>query len=156
MHFMILSAMSKSMSLIALDMLLILKSISFFVVLFLQHWVAWSSIHFHLNGHQRLHICRLHHKYTWVYIYIYIYVYIYMYVYRQVSIIRHTLLGNKIVDHSDLVGESPVARCSNYIFILELTPGFIELDKDNSKTRRETLKFGDLAFLILEIYDIYI
>ena len=28
--------------------------------------------------------------------------------YRQVSNIRRTLLGNKIVDHSDVVGASPV------------------------------------------------
>ena len=28
--------------------------------------------------------------------------------YRQVSNIRHTLVGNKIVDHSDVVGASPV------------------------------------------------
>ena len=42
-------------------------------------------------------------------------------------------------------------RCSNYIFILELTPGFIGLGKDNCKTRRETFKFGDLVRLILEI-----
>ena len=28
--------------------------------------------------------------------------------YRQISNTRHTLLGNKIVDHSDAVGASPV------------------------------------------------
>ena len=28
--------------------------------------------------------------------------------YRQVSNIRRTLVGNKIVDHSDVVGASPV------------------------------------------------
>ena len=28
--------------------------------------------------------------------------------YRQVSNIRHTLVGNKIADHSDVVGASPV------------------------------------------------
>ena len=42
-------------------------------------------------------------------------------------------------------------RCSNYIFILDLTPGFIGLDKENCATRRETFKFGDLVRLILEI-----
>ena len=42
-------------------------------------------------------------------------------------------------------------RYSNYIFILDLTPGFIGLGKGNSKTRRETIKFGDLVRLILEI-----
>ena len=30
------------------------------------------------------------------------------YVYRQVSNIRRTLVGNKFVDHSDVVGASPV------------------------------------------------
>ena len=29
-------------------------------------------------------------------------------IYRQVSNIRRTLVGNKIVDHSDVVGASPV------------------------------------------------
>ena len=28
--------------------------------------------------------------------------------YRQVSNIRHTLVGNRIVDHSDVIGASPV------------------------------------------------
>ena len=42
-------------------------------------------------------------------------------------------------------------RCSNYVFILDLTPGFIGLGKDNCKTRRETFKFGDLVRLILDI-----
>ena len=62
--------------------------------------------------------------------------------YHQVSNIRRTLLGNKFVDHSDVVGASPSRRCSNYIFILDLTPGFIGLGKDNFKTRRGTFKFG--------------
>ena len=40
--------------------------------------------------------------------------------------------------------------CSNYIFILDLTPGFNRLRKDNCKTRQETFKFWDLVPLILE------
>ena len=32
-------------------------------------------------------------------------------------------------------------RCSNYIFILNLTPGFNGLGKDNYKMRREAFKF---------------
>ena len=73
-------------------------------------------------------------------------------IYRQVSNIRGTLVGNKIVDHSDVVGASIACRrCSNYIFILDLTLGFIGLGKDNCKTSRETFKFGDLVRLILEI-----
>ena len=31
-----------------------------------------------------------------------------LYVYRQVSNIRRALVGNNIVDHSDVVGASPV------------------------------------------------
>ena len=45
----------------------------------------------------------------------------------------------------------PCQRCSNYIFILDLTPDFIRLGKDKCKTRRETFKFGDLVRFILEI-----
>ena len=41
-------------------------------------------------------------------------------------------------------------RCSNYIFILNLTPGFNGLSKDNYKMRREAFKFWDLVRLILE------
>ena len=40
---------------------------------------------------------------------------------------------------------------SNYIFILDLTPGFIGLGEYNCTTSRETSKFGDLVRLILEI-----
>ena len=41
--------------------------------------------------------------------------------------------------------------CSNYIFILDLTPGFTGLGEDNCKTRRQAFKFGDLVRSILEI-----
>ena len=39
-------------------------------------------------------------------------------------------------------------RCSNCIFILNLTPNFNGLSKDNCKTRRETFKFWDVVQLI--------
>ena len=42
-------------------------------------------------------------------------------------------------------------HCSNYIFILDLTPGFNGLNRDNSKMRRESFKFWDLVQLILDI-----
>ena len=42
-------------------------------------------------------------------------------------------------------------RCSNYIFILHLTPDFNGLGKDNCNTTRETVKFWDLVRLILEV-----
>ena len=41
-------------------------------------------------------------------------------------------------------------RCSNYIFILNLTPGFNGLGKDNYKMRREALKFWNWVCLIFE------
>ena len=50
-------------------------------------------------------------------------------IYCQTSNISHILVGNKIVDHSDL------------------TPGFNGLGKGNSKMRQETFKFGDLVHL---------
>ena len=43
-------------------------------------------------------------------------------------------------------------RCSNYIFILNLTHGFIGLYPDAYKTTRETFKFWDLMCLKLEIW----
>ena len=45
-------------------------------------------------------------------------------------------------------------RCSNYILILDLTPGFNGLGKNNCKTRWlrwETFKCYDLVHLILEV-----
>ena len=55
--------------------------------------------------------------------------------YRKTNISR-TLVDNKIVDHSDVVGASPVGASSNYIFIIDLAPGFNGLGEDNHKTRR--------------------
>ena len=72
-----------------------------------------------------------------------------MYKYRQISNISRTVTDNIIVDHSDVVGAC--RRCSNYIFIPDLTSGFNELGEDNCKTRRGTFKFWDLC-LILEIW----
>ena len=46
-------------------------------------------------------------------------------------------------------------RCSNYIFILNLTSGFNGLGKDNYQMRREAFKFWDLVRLILETLRYY-
>ena len=46
----------------------------------------------------------------------------------------------------------PCRRCSNYIFILNLTPGFDGLGKDNCEMRRETFKFWRLVHLVLEVW----
>ena len=42
--------------------------------------------------------------------------------------------------------------CSNYMFILDLTPCFHGLGKDNCKTRQVTSKFLDLVHLTLEVW----
>ena len=59
------------------------------------------------------------------------------------------LVGNYSVEYSDVVGVSPVGA-PNYIFIIDLTPGFNGLGKDNCKMSRELFKFCDLVRLILE------
>ena len=43
-------------------------------------------------------------------------------------------------------------RCSNYIFITDLTPGFNGLDKENCKTGRETFKLLYLVRLIPDVW----
>ena len=42
-------------------------------------------------------------------------------------------------------------HCSNYIFILDLAPGFNILHKDKCKLRREVFKISEFVRLILEI-----
>ena len=71
--------------------------------------------------------------------------------YRKTSNISRTLVCNKTVDDSDCSWSIACWRCSNYISILDLTPGFNGLDKDNCKTTRETVKFWDLVWLILQV-----
>ena len=77
------------------------------------------------------------------------------YVYRQVSNIRRTFVGKEIVDHSDVVGASPVGAAPTTSSFSTLTPGFNGLGKDNYKMRRETFKFWDLVRLILETLRYY-
>ena len=43
-------------------------------------------------------------------------------------------------------------RCSNYIFILDLTPDFNWLYTDSCKTRRESYKFWCLVCLVLQFW----
>ena len=62
--------------------------------------------------------------------------------------VTEALVGNKFVDHPDVV----MQHCSNYIFILDLTPGFNGLGKDNFKTGREAFQFWDMVHLILEVW----
>ena len=72
--------------------------------------------------------------------------------YRKTSNIRRTLVGNKIVDHSDVVGASPIGAAPHYIFLLDLTSGFKGLGKDSHKTIWESVKCWDLVRLILETW----
>ena len=71
--------------------------------------------------------------------------------FRQVYNIRRTLVGNTIVHHSDACSWSIACRrCSNCIFIIDLTLGFNIFGKDNCQTRWEKFYFGDLERLILD------
>ena len=70
---------------------------------------------------------------------------------RQVSNLRRTLVGNYIVDHSDVVGASPVGAAPTTSSFSTSTPGFNRMGKDKWKTRRESFKFWDFVQLILEI-----
>ena len=70
---------------------------------------------------------------------------------RGASHIRDKTVGNKNVDNSDVVWSIACRRCSNYIFILNLTPGFNGLSEDNCMKIQETFKFWDLVRLILEV-----
>ena len=63
--------------------------------------------------------------------------------YCKTSNISRTLVGNNIVDNSHVV--------DNYIFILNLTPGFNVLSEDNCNRIQETFKLWDLVRLILEV-----
>ena len=62
----------------------------------------------------------------------------------QTCNIKRNLIGNKIVDHSNLVGA--------YISNLALAPDFNGLDNDNCKTRRETFKFWNFCALYQRFY----
>ena len=66
--------------------------------------------------------------------------------YHETSNIRGNVAGNKILDHSDVVGVLPVSAAP--------TPSFCGLVKDNCKTRWETFKFLDFVFLILEVWQL--
>ena len=70
--------------------------------------------------------------------------------YRKTSNIKHILLGNKIVDHSDIVGASPVGAAPTTSLFSSWRLSSVDW-ADNCKTRRETYKFRALVRLILEI-----
>ena len=55
---------------------------------------------------------------------------------HQIYNISRTLVGNKIVDHTNEVGALTV-NLSNYIFISDLTPNFNGLQKNNFKKKKK-------------------
>ena len=59
------------------------------------------------------------------------------------SYISRTFVGHKIVYQSNVIGAA-CRRCSNYVFIIDLTPGSNCLGRCNCKKRRETFKYWDL------------
>ena len=71
---------------------------------------------------------------------------------HQTSNISGTFVDNKTCWSLRCSWSIARRRCSKYIFIFELTPGFNALGKDNCKMRRETSKFEDLVYLLLEVW----
>ena len=75
--------------------------------------------------------------------------------YHQTFIISRIVVGNKIVDHWDVINWSITCRrYSSFILILEWTPGLNGSGKGNCKTRRETVIFGIWCGLHLSFDDI--
>ena len=72
----------------------------------------------------------------------------YVYGYRQVSNIKGTLVWQLNCWSLRYCWSIACRRCSNYIFILDLTPGFDGLGKGDCKTRWESFKFEELVRLI--------
>ena len=66
-------------------------------------------------------------------------------IYRKTSNIRRTLVGKKIVDHSDVVGASPVGAAPTTSSFLDLTSGFKGFGKESRKTVREFFMCWDLV-----------
>ena len=72
--------------------------------------------------------------------------------YRQVSNIRRILVGNKIVDHSDVVAITwTCRRCSKYIFILDLT---LDWAKTNARQDEKHLCLGIWCALYLRDFTV--
>ena len=65
--------------------------------------------------------------------------------------IRHTLVSNECWSFRCSWSVAS-RRCCNYLFILDLTPGFNRLRKENCKTRQETYQFLDLVRLVLDVW----
>ena len=69
---------------------------------------------------------------------------------HQTYNIRWSLVGNKIVDYSDVVGASPVGAAPTTSSFSTWTPSFNGLGKDNCKTKGKRFKFWDLVWTLME------
>ena len=58
--------------------------------------------------------------------------------YRKISNINRTLVGNKLVDNSDVAGASPVGAAPTTSSFPNETPGVNGLGKGHCKRRQET------------------
>ena len=66
-------------------------------------------------------------------------------IYRKTSNVRRTLVGNKIVDHSDVVGASPVGAPATYI--RDLTVVLIQMmagNETDDKSSPEPTKYPEV------------
>ena len=74
------------------------------------------------------------------------------YEYRKTSNLRRTLVSNKIIDHSDVVGASPVGAAPNTSSFSTQHLASRDSAKTAVKTVRESFKCWDLVCLILETW----
>ena len=68
--------------------------------------------------------------------------------YHPIFNISHTLVGSKIVDHSDVVGASPVGAAPTTSSFS--TYPLASIDFAKTSARWETFKFNNLMHLLLE------
>ena len=66
----------------------------------------------------------------------------YWYTYRQTSNISHTLVGNKIVDHSDVVGASPAGAAPTASSFSTLHMALMDWAKATARRDEKHLSFG--------------
>ena len=75
-----------------------------------------------------------------------------IWIYSKISNIRHTLVGNKIVDHSGVVGALPVRAAPTASLFLTQHLASMNWAKTTTRQKQETFKFWDLVHLVLEIW----
>ena len=82
--------------------------------------------------------------------------YVWVMKHQSLEINYHTAPNNKSTALPILQKFISIMVCllgrAEYIFIVDLTPGFNGLGKDNSKTRQEIFKFWDLIRFIIKVW----